>query len=150
MRYRAIYWILFPVLLVLFLFKGFVFDSYIFNTSVNLIFLFAQFVILTAYFSFKNRRWVDITRKYIGLGDMLFLMTLGFYLSPLNFLAFYIISLTVVLVITILLLRKGSQFSMQIPLAGLQAFFFALLLIVDWSTNYLNLQSDDWLIHYMI
>ena len=153
MRYRAVYWVLFPVLLLLYLaltFQHFGFDAFLVSSSSNIIFLLSQFFMLTLYFSLKQRRWVNITAKYLGWGDILFLLTLGFYLSPLNYLMFYVLSLIVVLLVTLLLAKVTGRVSLQIPLAGLQSVMFAFLFVADWSSKVMNLQSDDWIIYYFL
>ena len=104
-----------------------------------------QLLLLTIYFSMKNKKWVNITKDYLGWGDILFLLTVAFFLSPMNYLFFYVGSLLVVLLFTMLaLVRNGTRY--KIPLAGLQALLFAGLPLIDWNLSTFSLQSDEWLL----
>lgn len=149
MRYRAVYWLMFPFLLVLFADLAYVqveFMSLVNNSGVNLAFLLIQFLILTFYFSLKNRRWINISAGLLGLGDILFLLCIAFYLSPLNYLFFYLISLIVVLLITGVALINHSGAGKKVPLAGLQSLLLAMILVFDWNSPLINLTSDHWLL----
>ncbi len=152
LRYRAVYWLIFPVLvllLVAFTLTKSISGSFLLNSGLNLGFVFVQLLLLSLYFSIRNKRWVDITREYLGWGDVLFLICIAFYLSPLNYLLFYICSLLLVLLVSAASIWKRGAGEYKIPLAGLQALLFAVLVFTDWNTNQLNLQSDDWLITHL-
>ena len=147
LRYRAVYWLIFPVLLALLV--GVTLGEslgreILISSSLNLAFLMLQLMLLTIYFSMKNKKWVNITKDYLGWGDILFLLTVAFFLSPMNYLFFYIGSLSLVLLFT--LATIGNNNKHRIPLAGLQSLLFAALLLIDWNLSSLNLQSDEWLL----
>ena len=147
---RSVYWFLFPVLMLLFLglrlVQGGAITELRQSTFINIGFLVFQFIIVSAYFSVKNKGWINLTTGLLGWGDVLFLLTLCFYLSVLNFLFFYITSLVLVLMIWLVwqFLVKGT--GKQVPLAGLQAFMFAILSGVCWWVWPLNLTTDNWLL----
>jgi hypothetical protein len=149
-RERSVYWVLFPVLLLLFLglqlLGGNAWAEIGQKVFINIMFLVIQFLIVTAYFSLKNKRWLNITVGFLGWGDVLFLLTLCFYLSVLNFLFFYITSLILVLVIWLLWQALSNQSNKEVPLAGLQAIFFAALSGSCWWCWPVNLTNDDWLL----
>jgi len=96
-RSRSVYWFLFPILLVLFIAAGLLQYrslTVIRETAfINCTFLALQFLLLSLYFSLKNRKWVNITTGLLGWGDILLLLSVAFYLSVLNFLVFYMVSL---------------------------------------------------------
>jgi hypothetical protein len=148
---RAVYWFLFPLLAAAFIYlhiqqPGLSTDL-VQSILINTGFIILQLILLTAYFSIKNKQWVNITSQLLGLGDVLFLLSIAFYLSVLNFLFFYIISLIAVLSIwTIwqMISKKKNQF---IPLAGLQALIAMILLICDWWFESLSLTSDTFLLN---
>jgi len=134
MRSRAVYWLLFPVLTALFI----VLTGFSVVAVINIVFLLVQFLLVSAYFSIKKRRWVNVMKGLLGWGDMLFLLSIAFYLSVLNFIFFYIASLLFVLLF-------AARYK-HIPLAGLQALLFAVLLTTDWWIKPFNLTNDDWLL----
>ena len=150
-RHRAVYWLVFPVMLVLL--GGLSFsDSTLSSVSEYLIFntgfLISQLILLTIYFSVKEKRLVNISRNHLGWGDILFLFCLCFYLSPVNYLFFYISSLFLLAVCAIVLVMRNGDRQVQIPLAGLQGLFFMLFLAADWSSSSINLQDDSWLLSH--
>jgi len=148
---RSVYWFLFVILTILLaglhlmLIRGMVelWRSF----SFNLGFLLLQMALLTAYFSLKQKKLVNITSELLGLGDVLFLLSIIFYLSVLNFLFFYIASLVCVLLVWIFGQIITKKKNTQIPLAGLQAILFSLFLAGDWFGLHLNLTDDTWLLN---
>jgi hypothetical protein len=148
---RSVYWFLFPVLLLLFLglqlLQGHAFGEMGQSVMVNIGFLVFQFLIVSAYFSVKNKKWTNITVGLLGWGDVLFLLTLCFYLSVLNFLFFYIASLILVLMIWLVWQFLAKERNKQVPLAGLQALVFAVFSGACWWIWPLNLTNDNWLLN---
>lgn len=147
-RYRLIYWICFPVLLFLMIILGFqemkAFDI-VSNSVFNSGFLLLQLFMLTIYFSIKQGRLVNITDGLIGWGDVLFLFAITCYFSPINYIAFYMLSLLVILSFIIVCTGSKKE-NLKIPLAGLQALLLIGFLIVDWTSTLINVQSDNWLL----
>lgn len=143
--YCAVYWLCFPVLAILFVLQrqdeiGLI--TCLKDAGLNLAFAGIQLGLLWAYFAIKNRKPVHILKHYLGLGDVLFLMVIAFYLSPINYILFYIISLIFVLIITLFqqfLLKKRN---LQIPLAGLQALLLCLILVFSYIYPQLKLYDD--------
>jgi hypothetical protein len=101
------------------------------------------------YFSAKNWRWINITSHLLGIGDVLFLLTISLYLSVLNFLFFYLASLISILFIWLLWQKLSSKKNNFIPLAGLQSLIFILFLAGDWWCRFLDLTSDAWLLNFI-
>lgn len=152
MRYRLVYAMLFPVLMVLYLFYAYQHNFWtdvLSRIALNFSFLFIQFLLLILYFSLKSRKWVCLTQDYLGWGDILFLASLAFYLSPLNYLLFYVLSLFLILVYS-LILSGGRATNARIPLAGLQALLFLLVLLLEWQSHLFSLQSDQWILNRII
>jgi hypothetical protein len=110
-------------------------------------FIGMQLAILTVYFSIRNKRWTNITAGLLGLGDILFILSIAFYLSTLNFLFFYIISLIAVLLIWLIWQRLSAKKNKYIPLAGLQSLVAILFLLGDWWLQYFDLTNDTWLLN---
>lgn len=148
MRYRAVYWICFPVLSILLLLFKYQYSG-LYNalteSGYGFLFVAAQLLLLWLYFSVKNKKFINITRIYLGLGDILFLIAITFYLSPINYVLFYIGSLIVVLLYALtrqVLLKQGSQ---EIPLAGLQALLLCFVLIFSLINPSFKLYTDSWI-----
>lgn len=147
-RYRAVYWICFPVLCVLLFFlkenHSGIKDS-LTDTVYGMLFFGAQLLLLWIYFSIKHKKSVNITRQYLGWGDILFLIVITFYLSPVNYILFYVGSLILVLIYTLtrqFLIQKDNP---EIPLAGLQALLLGIALIFSLIQPHLQLYNDTWI-----
>ncbi|WP_448698206.1 hypothetical protein ACFGVR_15415 [Mucilaginibacter sp. AW1-3] len=148
---RSVYWFWFPLLSVLFVLSNYFLKHLTWtelsgNIALNLLFIGLQLFLVTVYFSVKHSRWVNISKDLLGLGDMLFLIAIAFYLSILNYIVFYISSLVIIVLCwsVIRLLSKKNQ--QQIPLAGLQAILFMVFLIAQRWSDQIDLTSDNWLL----
>ena len=154
MMSRAVYWIVFPILTALFIVLRILQHQQITElwqpVLFNMGFLTIQMLIVSAWFSFKNRRWVNVTAQFIGWGDILLLISIAFYLSFLNFLFFYIASLIIVLSIWLILPAVFKLKNKHIPLAGLQALALILYLASDWWFIHMNVTNDYWLQQFLI
>ncbi|HEY2581265.1 MAG TPA: hypothetical protein VGI43_05645 [Mucilaginibacter sp.] len=150
-RSRAVYWVLFPVLAILFILTSVLQHHlpvlYWQTVLANTGFILLQLLLVSLYFSIKNGRWTFITTSLLGWGDILLLLSIAFYLSFLNFLFFYIISLTAVLLIWVIWQAATKEKNQHIPLAGLQALIFTVFLSVDWWVKFFDLTNDAWLLH---
>lgn len=151
MANRSVYWLLFPLLAILLTCLYFLSGNGIKELEqsvfINLGFLLFQLVLLTIYFSLKQKRPVNVTVQLLGLGDILFLCSIAFYLSVLNFLFFYISSLLGVLIVWMIVQLFSSKKNSQIPLAGFQAILLGVFLAGDWCWLHLNLTDDTWLLN---
>jgi hypothetical protein len=90
-RYRAISWFWLPILFMLLAYNHIKNTSYelvIDNFLLNISFLIFQMGALTLYFSFKNKRFVNVINTYLGLGDVLFFVVLSVGLSCFNYIFF--------------------------------------------------------------
>lgn len=113
----------------------------------NVTFLSVQFVFVWLWMSLRQRKFVRLIDRQIGLGDVLFLLAVAFSFSPGNFILFYTIGLLSVLLIA--LVMKLRQPGFLIPLAGALAVPLLLLCawrLVDPSKDFYN---DDWLLQLL-
>jgi len=110
-------------------------------------FIVLQLLFLTLYFSVRNRKFVNITSGLLGMGDILFLLSTAFYLSTLNFLFFYIVSLIGALLLWLTLQSLSTKKNKYIPLAGFQSLIFMLFLACDWWLRSFDLTNDTWLLN---
>ncbi len=146
---RSVHWYLFPLLTAgLFILKlqhQTMSDAWV-PSAINIVFLALQLFILAIYFSVKSKKWINVTQTLLGWGDILFLLSIAFYLSVLNYLFFYVASLLMILLFWLIRnLVTKNKFN-HIPLAGLQALIFALLLAGHWWYRLFDLTDDAWLL----
>lgn len=96
------------------------------NLLANTSMLFIQLGALTLYFSIKKRKWVLITEKYLGPGDILFLLIVAPCFQPLFFLLYLVASFTLALIFTLMYVLIRKRKSASIPLLS----FLSLMLVV--------------------
>jgi hypothetical protein len=158
-RSRSVHWFWFPLLalggLSLNLGQGHSLGGALANSAWNLLFLALQFALLNGYFYLRQRirpaspalsvkLSVKLSDK-IGAGDICFLIAACCAFSPLNFILFYLCSLLFSILAWLSRRLLNRSFDPSIPLAGLQASFFILVL---WACLILNvpLSNDDLLL----
>ena len=136
LRSRAVHWYLFPLLAVslcaIRLYNHQSLWQVLTDMGLNLLLTGLQLGLVTAYFSWKNRQLINITRSLLGWGDILLVGCLAVALPLPLFLIFYILSLVAVLVFWFIYQAARRSTSPAIPLAGLQALLFAALLVTGW------------------
>lgn len=103
--------------------------------SLPLIFIGFQILILTLFFSIKEKKIVSIIDTKLGLGDIVFWLGLAFHFSLIHFIVFFVFSLTFTLIISV---AKKLE---TIPLAGGQGIFLILFLISN--TFFLKINTFD-------
>lgn len=147
------HWFWFPLLAVAGiaarLQAGELLDSACYTTLGNLLFLGVQLLLVTAYFSVKNKRLTNITAGMLGWGDILLLMSVAFYCSVLNFMVFYLLSLLLIVMGWALYRSLAQKPNPHIPLAGLQALLLAGCIALGWLLPALNLANDNTLIRFI-
>ena len=121
-RYRGIYWIVFPFLLVVCCMSRFLMSPFEFwlDAVINCAFILLQIGLLHVYFFIKQRQIVKITNTYLGLGDILFLLSISPLFSLTSYIVFYIISLFATLIASLVYISVAKK-QLLIPLAGFQA-----------------------------
>lgn len=152
---RSVYWFWFPVLICLFVIKNYFENGQAQinqkeNILINLAFLFVQLLLVSLYFAIKHRQWVNITRDLLGWGDVLLLISIAFYLSPLNYIVFYVLSLILICSSWVIITLLFKKINKQIPLAGLQSVILIVFLVADWLLPSIDLTNDNWLLHYLL
>ncbi|MGH1338878.1 MAG: prepilin peptidase [Aureispira sp.] len=104
-------------------------------------FVGVQLLGVSLYFSIKHRRWINITKQYLGLGDVLFFLALTPLFAPLQFCCFFLASLLLILLLASLYHWFVKPLK-TIPLAGAMS---CCWLIYRATLSYYNLSSyDDW------
>jgi hypothetical protein len=116
----------------------------------NLGFLILVLSLVTLYFSMKKGKLVRLTDELMGWGDILFLTAIAFYLSPLNYILFFILSMPLALLLWLLWQSVSKNKNKHIPLAGFQSILFIVFLAGDWWYFHRNITDDNWLLLYLI
>lgn len=153
LRSRSVYWVLFPVLMLLFIATGLLqhrlWVDLLQPAMINGLFIVVQLLLVSAYFSLKSGKWINICAELLGWGDVLLLLSVAFYLSVLNFVFFYVSSLILTLLLWMTWQGVAGRKNKQLPLAGFQAMIFSVFLTGDWYGLHLNLTDDSWLLNLL-
>jgi len=138
-RFRRISWLLVLMLMFLLLVIGIGEIGYnkLFKLAgFNLLFFGLQMICLIVFFSLLNRKLINLTRNYLGLGDILLYASFCLAFSPVNFVLFYICTLIITLSIVILTAITGRKWNKEIPLAGYVSICGILVILVNsWVLN---------------
>lgn len=136
-KYRAIHWIW------LVIFTGLIIGfcplklNFIF---ANLILISFQLLGLTIYFSLKSRKLINITNRFLGIGDILFFLPLCLIFTPENLIWFFISSLIFTLLAFLFQQFFFSPKKNTIPLAAWMSIaliiVFALSSYFDFDLNH--------------
>jgi len=133
LKERAVSWYFFPmlfILVILYRLPAGGLDRIIECTGINALFLLVQLIMVSLYFSIKRRELVNITREYLGFGDILFLLVITPLFTPVLYMLFYLSSLLLIVVVVVLM-KMVKDYQKTIPLAGLQALLLSGLLLAD-------------------
>ncbi|WP_339883480.1 prepilin peptidase [Polaribacter vadi] len=106
------------------------------NTIINCVFVVTVFLILWVYAKLKMKKNIF---EVFGKGDLFFFMLLAVSLPILSFLMVFIFSIIFALLVFILLKNRIKE--KTVPLAGLQALFFGLVLIANNFVPSLNIYA---------
>ena len=105
------------------------------NSLVNLAITTLIVGLLTAYYSIKSKRRINIFKKHFGFGDFLFFLCLCVMFSSEQYLTFIICSSIIILLLYLVLEKFNILSKNKIPLAGFQAAFLSLLLYLEKFTT---------------
>ncbi len=106
-------------------------NAFIENTILCFAFIAFLMLLLTLYFSIKEKKLVNLFSQYLGLGDMLFFIVTGFYFDIISYILFFIASLFISLLLTPIIFKFQGKEN-HIPLAGLQSVCFTLYITLDY------------------
>lgn len=140
LKFRAVYWFLFPIVLGLSIWIGLTTSNF-----ENMMWSFFFFIFsmggLTLYLSIKERRLINISKGYFGLGDILFLIVI-IPIFPFHiYLVFFTLGTIMSLLIhgIVLSIAKGDK---TIPYAGYMSLFLIPYLVFNNSIN-------QFILHYI-
>lgn len=152
---RAVHWLLFPLLMIeAVMIRSTANESVWLSlklSTYNVIFIIVQLLLVTIWFSIKRRKITILTTELLGAGDLLFFLVIAFFLDPLVFIPFYIISLLLIAAGWLLWSLLSLANEKTIPLAGLQAMLLSVVLIAEWCDRLPGRSSlDDLFYQWMI
>jgi hypothetical protein len=137
-KYRAIHW---WWLITISVMSFFLKDVYLNVVILNLSFICIQLLGVTLYFSIKHGRFINLTNSFIGIGDILFFLSISFCLNPLEFIHFHIYSMIFALIGYTILKKIIEPKYTTIPLAGWMSIFLSICVIIDWLLDYKILEK---------
>jgi hypothetical protein len=144
-KYRAVSWWLFLLLAAMAFFVEYQWFSFI-DVSMNAGFVIIQLVILTIYFSIKEKKKVNLMTRYLGLGDILFWIILCLLFSPVNFTLFFMASMVLVMIVVgVWKIAKLKPVMTTVPLAGIQAAVLLAVLLIHLLSNNISFRDDRWI-----
>ena len=136
-NYRAVSWLLFPILFFLFLFATLLEENFriaLEYTLTNCLFILFQISLVYLYFCFKHKKLINITNNLIGIGDLLFFIAVTPYLA-LPLFVLYIVTgmfLTLLVYSAFVWFKRIDRHSYPIPLAGILAGYMIILKTGQW------------------
>jgi hypothetical protein len=113
------------------------------SSLFNIGFVLFNLIMISIYFSVKNSKLVNVINTYLGIGDLLFFLVCCFIFNVPNFLLFFISSLFISVIISLLFISKKEQST--IPLAGIMSFYLFTLSITDKFLPIKLFRNSDWL-----
>lgn len=147
-KFFAISWGWLPILAILAILEGLnVLPASILvqDYMMSFIFLFFQMLILTFWFSLRERRWVNISLSVLGLGDILFLFILIFFFSFANYVLF-VIGASFMISIGYVLYQNIAKFpEKKIPFAGGLAALLVVVKVLSVAGVLINPFSNQYL-----
>jgi len=132
-KFRAVHWIIFPVLWALMVADSLLrlrIIDYIFGSAVNLLIIVVQGGILYAYY-FANGKDLRYIRSILGVGDVLFIVIMAFAFTWTSFMFYYIVGLLFALLLWLIIIWLSKKQKRLIPLAGLLAIYMMIIMIID-------------------
>jgi Flp pilus assembly protein protease CpaA len=115
------------------------------NFLINAGFILAQILFVKIYFSIKNKRNETLLDRYIGKGDVFFFIISCLAFSVTWFIPFYIGSLIIALIITIIFNGITKARKVQIPLAGIMSIIMVLSITIKLAHNSFSFYDDSYL-----
>ena len=133
-RYRAIHWLLFLTLGLLFFIDGVFsqsFQIYELGVVLNIVILLLQFSVLLLFYSFKGKKLNDVINKTIGAGDIVFIFILALGFSWQCFLFYYISAMLFSILVWLSVGRLFCRKNDLVPFAGLMSLFCFFLIVCE-------------------
>ena len=144
-RERKISWLLLPLLFAVFVFADIQksnFGNIASSFTINSGFILIQLLLLSIYFSLRNKKFTNIINTYIGIGDILFFIVICAAFSPVNFLLFYLLGLLLTIVGFLIYTSIMKRATAEIPLAGSMAALMMAFVLLKNVSGKIDFYSD--------
>jgi hypothetical protein len=128
LRLRAIHWLTLPIL-----FSGLSLLNYPISLQSilqNILFIGVVMIFVSIYVSIRNRKFINLTKRHFGLGDILFLIAITPVSESYLFMLLFISGTICTLIITFI--RMAIKPQRNIPFAGYFSFFLIGFILVDY------------------
>lgn len=138
-RYRAISWWTLPLLFIFMFLDGFKLlglTSLLDNLLVNFSILIFELLLLTIYFSIKEKKLTNLFKSYLGLGDVLFFLAIIPVFHPFLYVVFQVVGLAIILCVALVYGLIKKDWSFKVPLAGILSIFLLIFLVVNYFSSY--------------
>lgn len=132
---RNVYWFLYPIMGIL---AGLLqwqitpLSSFLANSGFNLLFVCTLLLFCYLYTRIKLKK--PFLQSVLGLGDVLFFISITFSFSIVSFWVLFVFSLIFSLVLHWVLQHKQTE--KTVPLAGYMALFFAVIYSISFCCNF--------------
>lgn len=147
---RKISWLSIPALVLFFSWYAVIdlgsWRDYFLNVTFNLLFIAIQLSTLFIYFSIKAGKFTNLINSKIGIGDILFFVALTFAFTTVNFILFYVGSLSIITISFLFAKLFFKNVSPQIPLAGAMAAILILWYLISLFFPSLHPLNNLWLL----
>jgi hypothetical protein len=139
-------WLIAGVLLcnTILLFTNGTLNEKLWYASINALFFIFLLLILTIYYSIKNKKITLLTDQYLGWGDIFFIFTLTLSFSAINFIFYLVFSFIFSLLFYLLMKLFLPSLKKEIPLVGFLAFILILLYIYKWISCDSPFYNESW------
>ncbi len=131
-KYRAVSWILFPVIGILLFIQGAFKQnlvSYLLNVFTGSILILILITSLFVVMRIRKKVSDKFFDEAIGWGDVLMFLIFCFAFSPFNLILFLTFSLVISLIVFVPVQMYIYEEKVKIPLAGIQGLLYTLLII---------------------
>lgn len=109
---------------------------YLMNISINILFILLLFCFLSIYSKFKLRKNVF---EVIGIGDFFFFLVFAVSFPLFSF--FILFSISLIFSLLLFLILKHTLKHKTVPLAGFQAFFLFMVLVLNSIFDLINIYA---------
>lgn len=150
-KYRGISWYLFPVaagVSIFFALEQIDWQGFGMHFMWNMAFVILQLLLLSLYFSIREKTVVNIVNRYLGIADILLLCLFALSFSPLNFIVFYCVNLLLSAIVALVWVWMKNDKKFKIPLAGIMVWPMIFCLLYPEIMD--GMQSDDRLSAYLM
>ena len=143
---REISWWTLPLIIILYEFYNQEIKiEQLIHFGYNIIFILLNGLIVSIYFSIKEKRWVNIINSHLGLGDILFFVVCALMFNLPNFIIFMFFSFVSAILFYLIFYFIRKKAELQIPLAGVMATLLIPILILDFLSQSSIMRNMEWL-----